>query len=71
MRLDPFTRKRLERFVTEFRERTGILPTLKDFADGGFSRGQVDDAIHDEILVELYVTLTNGTIVKGYKLHVE
>ena len=70
-RIDSFTRKRLEKFVGDFRDRTGVLPTLADFADAGFEKAKVDDAIHDRIIVEFYVTLTNGTIVKGYKLHVE
>lgn len=70
-RIDTFTRKRLEKFVADFRERSGVLPTLADLANAGFDRAKIDDAIHDRILVEFYVTLTNGTVVKGYKLHVE
>jgi hypothetical protein len=70
-RIDPFTRKRLEKFITEFRDQSGILPTLEELAKAGFDKAKVDDAIHDKIVVEFYVTLTNGTIVKGYKLHVE
>ena len=69
-RLDPFTRKRLEKFITEFRDHSGILPTLEELAKAGFDKAKVDDAIHDKIIVEFYVTLTNGTIVKGYKLYV-
>ncbi len=68
MRLDPFTRKRLEKFITEFRAHAGVLPTLKDLADAGFEKSRVDDAIHDKVISEFYVTLTNGTVVKGYKL---
>ena len=50
---------------------SGVLPTLADLARAGFDKSKVDDAIHDKIIVEFYVTLTNGTILKGYKIHVE
>ncbi len=70
-RMDAFTRKRLEKFVTAFRDDSGVLPTLADLAKAGFDQSKVDDAIHDKIIVEFYVTLTNGTILKGYKIHVE
>jgi len=70
-RLDPFTRKRLEKFVGEFRGHEGVLPTLADLGAAGFDKAKVDDAIKDKIIVEFYVTLTNGTIVKGYKLYVQ
>jgi hypothetical protein len=68
-RIDPFTRKRLERFVEDFRQREGQLPTLENLADGGFPKEKVEDAIRDEILSEFYVTLTNGVVKKGYKLY--
>jgi hypothetical protein len=70
-RIDPFTRRRLEKFVTDFREHSGVLPTLSDLAKAGFDKQKVDSAIKDQILVEFYVTLTSGTVLKGYKLHVE
>jgi hypothetical protein len=68
-RIDSFTRKRMERFVEEFRARSGQLPTLSDLADHGFDKDKVEDAIHDHILSEFYVTLTNGMVKKGYKLY--
>jgi hypothetical protein len=70
-RLDPFTRKRLEKFVEAFREKGGVLPTLEDLAKASFDKKRVDDAIKDGVISEFYVTLTSGTILKGYKLHVE
>jgi len=70
-RIDPFTRKRLEKFVTDFRDHSGVLPTLADLAKAGFDKQKVDSAIKDQVLVEFYVTLTSGTVLKGYKLHVE
>jgi hypothetical protein len=66
-KVDPFTLKRMARFVEEFRK-SGQLPTLKDFEAGGFARETIDTAVRAEQLVQLYVTLTNGTIVKGYKV---
>jgi hypothetical protein len=70
-RLDPFTRKRLEKFIVDFRTNSGELPTLKNLADAGFDKERVDAAIHDKVISQSYLTLTNGTIVKGYVLHVE
>lgn len=69
-RLDPFSKKRLEKFIEDFRVAHGELPTLEDLAKNGFDKAKVDAAIHDEVIVEFYVTLTNGVIKKGYKLFV-
>ncbi len=66
--LDPFTRKRLIRFIEDFRTRAGQLPTLRDLDEGGFDDETVKVAIKSKIIEQFYVTLTNGTIVKGYKL---
>ncbi len=66
-RLDPFTQKRLLRFIEDFRARSGQLPTLQDLAVAGFEKSLVNQAVRDEVLVELYVNLTSGTMVKGYK----
>ncbi len=65
-RLDPFSRKRLEKWIGEFRAQTGQLPTRTDLEAAGFDRGKVDAAIHDKVIGESYVTLTNGVIKKGY-----
>jgi hypothetical protein len=64
---DPFTLKRLVRFAESFRERTATLPTLKDFEADGFDKALVDGAVKKGLLAELYVTLTSGAVVKGYK----
>jgi hypothetical protein len=66
--LDPFTARRLVRFVEEFRSGQGQLPTLKDFEAGGFGREVVESAVRDRLIEKFYVTLTNGTVVKGYKV---
>ncbi len=66
--LDPFTRKRIQKFIEEFRSASGQLPTLKSLEEGGFSKEVVDRAIDEKTIEQFYVTLTNGTIVKGYKL---
>lgn len=65
--MDPFTKRRITAFAERFRTQNAVLPTLQDFESAGFPKELVDRAVRDEILVELYVTLTNGTIVKGYK----
>jgi hypothetical protein len=67
-RIDPFTERRLIRFVEEHRRKSGVLPTLQDFEAAGFPRTQIDQAVRQKVLEQLYVTLTSGTIVKGYKV---
>ncbi len=66
--MDIFTRKRLEKFIHDFRESTGQLPTLNDFDQNHFEKDQIKSAVHDGIIEEFYVTLTNGVIKKGYKI---
>ena len=65
--LDPFTRRRLIRLVEEFRGSQGQMPTLKDLDAQGFDSERVKLAIKEKVIEEFYVTLTNGTIVKGFK----
>jgi len=65
--LDTFTLRRLTRFAREFREKQATLPTVRDFDEAGFSKATVDAAVRAGKLTEIYVTLTSGAIVKGYK----
>jgi hypothetical protein len=65
--IDLFTRKRLVRFVEDHRTKSGQLPTFADMEHAGFDRGLVKEAIRLKIVEEFYVTLTNGTVVKGFK----
>ncbi|MDR3607297.1 MAG: hypothetical protein P4M08_07950 [Oligoflexia bacterium] len=67
-RLDPFTSHRLKKLIPEFRQRTGQLPTRQDLEENGFSSTQIDAAVKDKLIEPFYVTLTSGTIVKGFKL---
>lgn len=67
MKLDGFTLKRLAKFAETHRGKTAQLPTLKDFEGAGFGKAVVDQAVKDGFLVELYVTMTSGAVVKGYK----
>ena len=66
--LDPFTSRRLTRFIEDFRQSSGMLPTLLDFERSGFSREQVDLAVKQKLIEQFYVTLTSGTVVKTYKV---
>ncbi len=66
--LDPFSTRRLQRLIPEFRRKTGQLPTLKDLAENGFAEDLVDAALKDGVIEKMYVTLTNGTILKGFTL---
>lgn len=68
--MDPFTKKRVIRFVEEFRKRTGLLPTLHDFEQDHFSEDLVKEAMKEKLLEQFYITLTNGSIVKTYKVRV-
>ncbi len=68
MKLDAFTSRRLTRFIGAHREGSGQLPTLKDLAAAGFEKSVVEAALKDGVIEEFYVTLTSGTIVKGYKV---
>lgn len=69
--IDPFTQRRMIRFVQDFRARNGQLPTFRDFSDAGFAENLVKQAVRARLLEELFVTLTNGTIVKGIKVPTE
>ncbi len=65
--IDLFTRKRLVRFVEDHRTKSGQLPTFGDLESAGFARELVKEALRVKVLEEFYVTLTNGTVVKGFK----
>lgn len=67
-KIDPFTARRIMRFTEDFRAREGQLPTYTDFEAGGISEALVKDAVREKIIEEFYVTLTNGTIRKGFKV---
>jgi hypothetical protein len=66
--LDPFTARRLTQFVMLFRERVGQLPALRDFEAAGIDRETVERGVKAKVLEQFYVTLTNGTVVKGFKV---
>ena len=65
--MDAFTGKRLIRFIEDFRAKTGQLPIFKDFEEAGFSKEVVKEATRANLIESFYVTLTNGTVVKGFK----
>lgn len=67
MTIDPFTRKRILHFIENHRANHGQLPTLNDLDQNGFNKETVKAAIKAKVIEEFYVTLTNGTVVKGYK----
>jgi hypothetical protein len=67
-KLDLFTERRILKFIGDHRAQQGSLPTLKDLDAAGFSKEIVDAAIKQELIEMFYVTLTNGSVVKGYKI---
>ncbi len=67
-RIDAFTARRLSAFIEKHRHSTGQLPTLQDFEVAGFERSLIDRAVREDLLVQQYINLTNGPMVKGYVL---
>lgn len=65
---DSFTLARLCREVLRHREVHATLPTLRDLEKAGFAKEVVEAAVEAGRLVELYVPMTNGALVKGYKV---
>jgi hypothetical protein len=65
--VDPFSQKRLLKLIDDLRARSGQLPTFADLEKAGFDRAQVKEAMREGIIEEFYVTLTSGTVVKGFK----
>jgi hypothetical protein len=69
--MDPFTQKRLLRTIEKHREERGDLPLLADLEAAGFSKSQVEWAERRGLIEQWYVTLTDGSIRKGYKVSSE
>ena len=66
--MDPFTIRRLKKFLESFRNTSGKLPTLPDFESAGFAPELVESATKDGVIEKFFIKLTNGTVMKGYKL---
>jgi hypothetical protein len=66
MAIDPFTKKRILSIIDAHRSKAGVLPTLQDFNSLGVSESTIDSAVREKIIELRYVTLTSGTILKGY-----
>ncbi|MCM2278082.1 MAG: hypothetical protein NDJ89_08395 [Oligoflexia bacterium] len=66
--MDLFTRRRIARFIEDHRARSGQLPTFQDFEKAGIEKTLVKDAIREKLVEEFYLTLTNGAVVKGFKV---
>ncbi len=65
--MDLFTLKRLAKFVAEHRLSSGQLATYQDLEKAGFSKEEIQSAKKKKLIEEFFVTLTNGTIMKGFK----
>lgn len=68
--LDTFTLKRLLKFIERHRQATGELPMLSDFEKEGFEKAFVQRAERAGQIEQFYITLTDGSIRKGYKLKI-
>ncbi len=68
MKLDSFTLGRIRKFTKDFRETKGQLPTFSDFEANGFSHEMVKAAEQQKAIESFYVTMTNGSIVRAYKI---
>ena len=62
-----FEMRRLLKFLDSFRASHAELPTLKDLEAEGFAKELIASAEKSKQVVKLYVTMTNGAVVKGYK----
>ena len=67
MALDKFTLTRLRKFASDFRHSQGQFPTQSDFEKAGFKKDGLRAAVKEKYLSEVYVNLTTGAVVKGYK----
>ena len=68
MSLDQITKRRILNFIRGFKTKTGELPTFRDLEEGRFGEDIVKQAVKDGLIEELFVTLTSGTIVKGFRV---
>ena len=66
--IDSFTQKRLIRFVSDYRKQSGQLPSLRDFEIAGFPKELIEAATRKKLLEQFYITLTNRSILKVYKV---
>lgn len=66
--MDAFTTRRLMKFIEKHREHHGTLPMLADLEREGFTKPAVERAERDGLIEQFYVTLTDGSIRKGYKI---
>ena len=66
--VDPFTQRRLRKVIEDFRAKSGQLPTHANLIENGFDHDTIKAALKAGMIEEFYVTLTNGTVVKGYKV---
>ena len=67
-KIDPFTQRRLFAFIESHRTSSGQLPTLQDLGRANFAESLIDQAVRDGLIEQLYINLTNGPVVKGYKI---
>ena len=65
--VDPFSLKRLKKFVEEFRARTGQYATQRDLESANFDGETLKAALKKKVVQELYVTMTSGAVVKVFK----
>ena len=54
--------------ILEHRQRHAQLPTLKDLEKSGFSKKEVDVALKEKWIEQLYVNLTTGAVVKVFRV---
>jgi hypothetical protein len=66
---DPFTLKRLCKFIEDHRAQKALMPTLSDLDQNGFSKEVVQAAVKKGLIKELYSDMTTGAVVKVYKVN--
>ncbi len=66
--MDLFTKTRIKKTVLEHRKAHAQFPTLKDLERYGFSKKEIDKAVKEKWLDQLYVNLTTGAVVKVFRV---
>ncbi len=66
--MDSFTKSRLQKAVRAHRKTCAEWPTLKDLEKLGFSKKETDIGVKEKWLIQLYVNMTSGAVVKVFKV---
>lgn len=66
--LDVFTQRRIKKVILDHRKKYAEWPTLKDLEKSGFSKTEIELGVKEKWIVQLYVNMTSGAVVKVFKV---